>query len=108
MGSMGYLQNRNVAGFFSAMKLPKRFSVLCFLGFFAAGSSALGYYYYYVYNPPLQAAEEFMRAMAARDPEAVRRSIIISSNLDVGELRDATDEDIRNLLSEPFQRGRIL
>jgi hypothetical protein len=91
------------------MKLPKRISVLFFIGIFAAGSTALGYFYYYVYSPPLKAAAEFMRAMESGDPEVLRGAIVMTSNNgDVGEVREATTDDAQYLLAEHFDRGRIL
>jgi hypothetical protein len=94
------------------MKLPGRVSLLFFIGLFAAGSTALSYYYYFVYSPPLKAANEFMNAMEAGDPGAVRASVIISSDIESGRdeenLREPTDDDIQKLLADNFQRGRIL
>lgn len=94
------------------MKLPIRVSFLFFIGMFAVGSTALGYYYYYVYSPPLTAAARFMDAMEARDPDAVRANVIVSNDIESGRdeenLREATGEEIEKLLSEHFQRGRIL
>jgi hypothetical protein len=90
------------------MKGRSRISLLFFLGVLAAGSTALGYYYFYVYSPPLTAASQFMDAMEARNEDALRAAIIISSRADEDELREATDDDLRRLLSEPFPRGRIL
>jgi hypothetical protein len=94
------------------MKVPGRVSLLFFIGFFAVGSTALGYYYYFVYSPPLKAANEFMEAMEARDPGAVRASVIISSDIESGRdeenLREPTEDDIQKLLLDNFQRGRIL
>jgi hypothetical protein len=90
------------------MKGRNRFSVLFFIGIFAAGSTALGYYYFFVYSPPLKAAIRFMDAMEARNQEVLRPQIIISSGVDDEQLREPTDYDLRLLLSEPFPRGRIL
>jgi len=90
------------------MKLPARFSLLFFIGILLAGSTALGYYYYYVYNPPLKAAEQFMRAMESGDAQALERAIIMTNNPDEGELHEATDEEANELLTQPFERGRIL
>ena len=90
------------------MKLPLRLSVLCFIGVLIAGSTALGYYYYYVYSPPLEAAEAFMNAMEAGDPERLGRVVIFSVGLDSGALRPATREEIEALLFPPFERGRVL
>ena len=90
------------------MRLPRRFSVLVFIGIFAAGSTALGYYYYFVYSPPLKAAEEFMRSMENGDVGALERAIVITPNVDSGELREATEDEARSLMAEHFERGRIL
>jgi hypothetical protein len=90
------------------MRVPTRISVLFFIGIFAAGSTALGYYYYYVWSPPLRAAEQFMRAMESGDVQAVRRSIVVTDNVDTADVREATDDDAQFLVAEHFQRGRIL
>ena len=90
------------------MKLPVRLSVLFFIGIFIAGSTALGYYYYFVYSPPLKAADHFMADMEKRDEQALRSDVIVSSDIEEGKLREPTDRELRSLLSEHFQRGRIL
>ena len=90
------------------MKLQTRLSVLFFIGIFVAGSSALGYYYYFVYSPPLKAAEHFMADMERQDAQALRADVIVSKDIEEGKLREPTDTELRNLLSERFQRGRIL
>ena len=90
------------------MKLPARLWVLFFIGMFVAGSSALGYYYYFVYSPPLKAAAHFMADMEKQDREALRAVVIVSKDIEEGKLREPTDTELRNLLSERFQRGRIL
>jgi len=90
------------------MKLPVRISVLFFIGILIAGSTALGYYYYFIYSPPLKAAEHFMEDMEKRDEQALRADVIVSSDIEEGKLHEATDAEIKSLLSEPFQRGRIL
>jgi len=90
------------------MRLPVRLSVLFFIGMLIAGSTALGYYYYFVYSPPLKAAEHFMEAMEKRDEKALRDDVIVSSDIEEGKLREPTDRELRNLLTEHFQRGRIL
>ena len=90
------------------MKFRPRLSVLCFIGLFVAGSTALGYYYYFVYSPPLKAADRFMTDMEKRDEQALKSDIIISLDIEEGKLREPTDRELRNLLSEPFKRGRIL
>ena len=90
------------------MKLPIRLPVLCFIGVMVAGSTALGYYYYYVYSPPLEAAESFMNAMEAGDPERLKNAVVFSVGLDSGSLRPASEEEIEALLFPPFERGRVL
>jgi len=90
------------------MKLQTRLSVLFFIGIFVAGSSALGYYYYFVYSPPLKAAEHFIADMERQDAQALRADVIVSKDIEEGKLREPTDTELRNLLSERFQRGRIL
>ena len=90
------------------MKLPARVSVLFFIGVFAAGSTALGYYYYFVYSPPLKAAARFMDAMEAKDAQALGSDVIVSSDIEDGNLREPEDRELQALLSERFQRGRIL
>jgi hypothetical protein len=94
------------------MKVPARISLLFFIGIFAVGSTALGYYYYFVYSPPLKAADQFMDAMQARDPAALRAVVIVSSDIETGRdeenLREPTEQEIEKLLSDNFQRGRIL
>jgi hypothetical protein len=90
------------------MKLPTRVSFLFFIGIFIAGSTALGYYYYFVYEPPLKAAARFMDDMEKQNEEALRSDVIVSSDIDEGKLREPTDRELKNLLSERFVRGRIL
>jgi hypothetical protein len=90
------------------MKHRKRLSVLFFLGVLAAGSTALGYYYYFVYEPPLAAAEAFMRAMENKDEQALLALVLVSMDRDSTILEDPKPEDITRLLKEDFHRGRIL
>ena len=90
------------------MKLPTRLSFLFFIGVFAAGSTALGYYYYFVYEPPLKAAARFMDDMEKQNQQGLRADVIVSTDIDEGKLREPTDRELKALLSEPFQRGRIL
>ena len=90
------------------MKLPIRISVLFFIGIFAAGSTALGYYYYFVYSPPLKAAAHFMDDMEKGDGEALKSDVAVSSDIDEGKLRQPAEREIQTLLSEHFQRGRIV
>jgi len=90
------------------MKVPTRISVLFFLGIFIAGSTALGYYYYFYYEPPLGAAARFMDDMEKRDEKSLKQDIIVSSDIEEGKLREPTDREVKNLLSDEFKRGRIL
>jgi hypothetical protein len=90
------------------MKRPSRVSFLFFIGVFAVGSTALGYYYYFVYAPPLKAAEEFMKAMESGNEDAIRSHVVVSVGIEDGELREPNDRDIRSLMADHFQRGRIL
>jgi hypothetical protein len=90
------------------MKIPVRISFLFFLGVFIAGSTALGYYYYYFYEPPLHAADRFMEDMQKKDKQALRADVVVSSDIEEGKLREPNDREVQNLLSENFQRGRIL
>ena len=90
------------------MKLPLRLPVLCFIGVLITGSTALGYYYYYVYGPPLEAAEVFMDAMEASDGDRLANAILMSEGPEVDSLREADAEEIDQLLTGSFDRGRIL
>src|SRR5262245_175734 len=90
------------------MKLPTRVSFLFFLGVFIAGSTALGYYYYFIYEPPLKAAARFMDDMEARNAEMVKADVIVSSDIDEGKLREPTEREVKKLLFDGFQRGRIV
>jgi len=85
-----------------------KFSFLFFIGIFVAGSTALGYYYYFVYEPPLKAAANFMDDMDKRNLDGLKQDVVISSDVDEGMLQEPTEEDIDNLLTDRFQRGRIL
>ncbi|HEX5000466.1 MAG TPA: hypothetical protein VFY29_19745 [Terriglobia bacterium] len=89
------------------MKIPS-LSALFLIGVLAAGSTALGYYYYYVYDPPLQAAEQFMRAMETRDAESLKQIVLVSDTVESEKLREPEDSEIQALLEDPFVRGRIL
>ena len=40
--------------------------------------------------------------------QALRADIIVSKDIEEGKLHEPTDFELRSLLSEPFQRGRIL
>src|SRR5438552_9802826 len=90
------------------MKLPTRVSFLFFAGLFIAGSTALGYYYYFVYEPPLKAASRFMDDMEKHDEESLRADIVVSSDVEEGKLREPAERELKSLLTERFQRGRIL
>jgi hypothetical protein len=90
------------------MRHPRRLSVLFFIGVLAAGSTALSYYYYFVYEPPLAAADAFMRAMENKDAQALQEIVLVTSDRDPTVLRGPVPEDIKRLLVEPFHRGRIL
>jgi len=79
-----------------------------FLGLFIAGSSALGYYYYFVYEPPLKAAALFMDHMEKRDEPALRKDVIVSSDIEEGKLREPKESEVKTLIADGFQRGRIL
>ena len=90
------------------MNHPRRISIMFFIGVLAAGSTALGYYYYFVYEPPLAAAEAFMRAMENKDVKALQELVLVTSERDATTLRGPMPAEITKLLSEPFHRGRIL
>ena len=90
------------------MKLPIRLSVLFFIGIFAAGSTALGYYYYFVYSPPLKAAARFMDDMENHNEDGLKADVLVSNDIDEGKLVEPGERDLKTLLAEPFQRGRIL
>jgi hypothetical protein len=90
------------------MKLPSRVSLLFFIGVFAAGSTALGYYYYFFYEPPLKAAARFMDDMERRNAEGLQSDVIVSTDIEEGKLREPTPREVENLLTDGFQRGRIL
>ena len=90
------------------MAMPKRISFLFVIGIFAVGSTALGYYYYFVYEPPLNAAERFMDDMEAKDADALQEDVVVSVGLDSGDLRPPNETETLALMSEQFERGRIL
>jgi hypothetical protein len=90
------------------MKHRRRLSVLFFLGVLAAGSTALGYYYYFVYEPPLAAAEAFMRALENKDEQTLLDLVLVSKDHDSTILEAPKAEEITRLFAEPFRRGRIL
>jgi len=90
------------------INLPRRSSVLWFIGLFIAGSIALGYDYLFHYTPPLRTVERFEAAMSWGDVEAVQSLIAISSTQELDDLRAPTEEEVRQLLMEPFEKGRVL
>jgi hypothetical protein len=90
------------------MNLPRRSSILWFIGLFIAGSIALGYDYLFHYTPPLRAVERFESAMSWGDVEAVQSLIAVSSTQELDDLRAPTEEEVRQLLMEPFEKGRVL
>ena len=90
------------------MKVPTRVSFLFFLGIFIAGSSALGYYYYFFYEPPLKAASKFMDDMEKRDQQGLKLDVVVSTDIEEGKLREPTDREVKSLLTDGFQRGRIV
>ena len=79
-----------------------------FIGIFAVGSTALGYYYYFIYEPPLKAAERFMDAMQGDNLNGLREDVVVSVGLDSGTLREPDESELRLLIAEHFERGRIL
>ena len=85
-----------------------RISFLFLIGIFVAGSTALAYYYYFFYEPPIKAAERFMDDMENGDERALKTDVIVSSDIEEGKLREPTDRELKSLLAERFQRGRIL
>ena len=49
-----------------------------------------------------------MTDMEKRDEQGLKSDIVISTDIDEGKLREPNERELRNLLSEPFRRGRIL
>ena len=90
------------------MNLPRRSSVLWFTGLFLAGSIALGYDYLFHYSPPLRTVERFETAMSWGDVQQVQSLIAMSSTQELSDLRAPTEEEVRQLLMEPFEKGRVL
>jgi len=90
------------------MNLPRRSSVLWFTGLFVAGSIALGYDYLFHYSPPLRTVERFEKAMSWGDVQEVQAVIAMSSTQELDDLRAPTEEEVRQLLMEPFEKGRVL
>jgi hypothetical protein len=46
--------------------------------------------------------------MSWGDVEAVKSIIVLSASQDLEALREPTEEDVRQLLMEPFDKGRVL
>src|SRR5215468_7277030 len=90
------------------MNLPRRSSVLWFIGLFVAGSIALGYDYLFHYSPPLRTVERFEAAMSWGDVQEVQSLIAMSSTEELNDLRKPTEEEVRQLLTESFEKGRVL
>jgi len=90
------------------MNRPRRRSLLWFIGVFLAGSIALGYDYLFIYDPPIRAVQKFESAMSWGDVEALKSIIVLSASQDLEALREPTEEDVRQLLMEPFDKGKIL
>jgi hypothetical protein len=90
------------------MNRQRRRSLLWFAGLFLAGSIALGYDYLFIYDPPIRSVQKLEFAMGWGDVEAVKSLIVMSSNQDLDQLREPTDEEVRQLLTEPFDKARIL
>ena len=87
---------------------PLRLSTLFLIGILGLGSTALGYYYYFVYEPPLAAAESFMRALEQRDLNALKGMILVTMDRDSTQTRAPREDELQRLIVKPFQRGRIL
>jgi len=90
------------------MNRQRRRSLLWFIGVFLVGSIALGYDYLFIYEPPIGAVQKFESAMSWGDVEAVKSLIVLSSSQDLDGLREPTEKEVRELLMEPFDKGRIL
>jgi len=90
------------------MNRKRRRSILWFIGLFLVGSIALGYDYLFIYEPPIRAMQKFEAAMSWGDVEAVKSLIVLSSSQDLEGLHEPTDEEVRQLLMEPFEKVRIL
>ena len=90
------------------MNHQRRRSLLWFIGLFLVGSIALGYDYLFIYSPPIHAVQRFETAMSWGDVAAVKSLMVLSSTQDLENLREPTDDEIRTLLMEPFEKGRIL
>ena len=90
------------------MSRPRGISILFFIGVLATGSVSLGYYYYFVYEPPLAAAEAFMKAMENKDEKALQDLVLVTPDRDTSALRAPTPDEMSRLLTGTFQRGRVL
>jgi len=90
------------------MALPRRISGLFFIGIFLAGSTALGYYYYFLYEPPMKTAEKFMEDMENSNLNGLANDVVVNTGMDATNLREPEAFELRGLLAEHFQRGRIL
>ena len=90
------------------MNRQRRRSFLWFIGFFLVGSIALGYDYLFIYSPPIHAVQKFEEAMSWGDVAVVKSLIVLSSSQDLEKLREPTDEEVRQLLTEPFDKTRTL
>ena len=49
-----------------------------------------------------------MDDMEKGDLQALRGRVVVSSDIDEGKLREPTEKELKNLLSQPFERGRIV
>jgi len=90
------------------MTLQRRRSLLWFTGIFLAGSIALGYDYLFIYDPPIRTVQKFESAMSWGDVEEVKSLIVMASSVDLELVHEATDQEVRQLLMEPFEKGRVL
>jgi hypothetical protein len=90
------------------MNRQRRRSLLWFIGLFLVGSIALGYDYLFVYAPPIHAVQKFESAMSWGDVAALKSLMVLSSTQDLEKLREPTEEEVRALLMEPFEKVRIL
>src|SRR5262249_56226901 len=49
-----------------------------------------------------------MDDMEKADQDALRLDVVVSNDVEEGKLREPSDRELKNLLSDHFQRGRIL